>query len=187
MFRRPAASAIPRSNRLLTRAFTGRRIARGNGLAPVCTDCHGIHTIKSHIDPNSSVSEQNIARTTCARCHEGVRLSQEFGVAGNRVSSYLDSYHGLASEGGSAVVANCASCHGVHNILPSSDPRSTINRANLDATCGKCHKGVTQKFTLTKVHMDVSTVQRHRLDCRALGAMVLFGVDHRRDWRDVPA
>jgi cytochrome b subunit of formate dehydrogenase len=134
----------------------GQAIARGNGLAPVCTDCHGIHSIKAHIDPNSSVSEQNIARTTCARCHEGVRLSQEFGVAGNRVTSYLDSYHGLASEGGSAVVANCASCHGVHNILPSSDPRSTINRANLDATCGKCHQGVTQKFTLTKVHMDQS-------------------------------
>jgi cytochrome b subunit of formate dehydrogenase len=134
----------------------GQAIARGNGLAPVCTDCHGIHSIKAHIDPNSSVSEQNIARTTCARCHEGVRLSQEFGVAGNRVTSYLDSYHGLASEGGSAVVANCASCHGVHNILPSSDPRSTINRANLGATCGKCHQGVTQKFTLTKVHADGS-------------------------------
>jgi cytochrome b subunit of formate dehydrogenase len=132
----------------------GQGIARGNGLSPVCTDCHGIHSIKAHIDPNSSVSEQNIARTTCARCHEGVRLSQEFGVAGSRVTTYLDSYHGLAAEGGSAVVANCASCHGVHNILPSSDPRSTINRANLDATCGKCHKGVTQKFTLTRVHME---------------------------------
>ena len=132
----------------------GQGISRGNGLSPVCTDCHGIHSIKAHVDPNSSVSEQNLARTTCARCHEGVRLSQEFGVAGNRVSSYLDSYHGLAAEGGSAVVANCASCHGVHNILPSSDPRSTINRANLDATCGKCHQGVTQKFTLTKVHLE---------------------------------
>jgi len=136
------------------KSIHGQGIARGNGLAPVCTDCHGIHSIKAHIDPNSSVSEQNLARTTCARCHEGVRLSQEFGVAGNRVSTYMDSYHGLASEGGSAVVANCASCHGVHNILPSSDPNSTINRANLDTTCGKCHKGVTEKFTLNKVHMD---------------------------------
>jgi cytochrome b subunit of formate dehydrogenase len=132
----------------------GQGLARGNGLAPSCTDCHGIHTIKAHIDPNSSVSEQNLARTTCARCHEGVRLSKEFGVPGNRVSSYMDSYHGLAAEGGSAVVANCASCHGVHNILPSSDPRSTVNRANLDATCGKCHQGVTQKFTLTRVHLE---------------------------------
>jgi len=135
----------------------GQGIAKGNGLAPVCTDCHGIHTIKAHLDPNSPVSEQNLARATCARCHEGVRLSQEFGVAGNRISSYNDSYHGLAAEGGSAVVANCASCHGVHNILPSSDPRSTINKANLDQTCGKCHQGATRKFTQTQVHLGGGT------------------------------
>jgi cytochrome b subunit of formate dehydrogenase len=131
----------------------GQGILKGNGLAPVCTDCHGIHTIKSHANPNSPASEQNLSKDICARCHEGVRLSQEFGVPGNRVTSYLDSYHGLATEGGSVIAANCSSCHGVHNILPSSDPRSTINRANLDATCGKCHQGVTQKFTLTKVHV----------------------------------
>ena len=132
----------------------GQAIARGNQLAPVCTDCHGIHSIKSHADPNSPASQQNLSRDTCARCHEGVRLSQEFGVPGNRVNSYFDSYHGLAAEGGSVVAANCSSCHGVHDILPSSDPRSTINHAHLDATCGKCHKGVTQKFTLTRVHME---------------------------------
>ena len=132
----------------------GQALARGNGDAPVCTDCHGIHSIKSHTDANSPASEQNLSRDTCARCHQGVRLSQEFGVPGNRVTSYFDSYHGLAAEGGSVVAANCSSCHGVHNILPSSDPRSTINKANLDATCGKCHQGVTQKFTLTRVHLE---------------------------------
>ena len=137
----------------------GQALSRGNGLAPVCTDCHGIHTIKAPSDPNSSVSDQNLSSTTCARCHQGVRLTQEFGVMGNRVSTYLDSYHGLASKGGSVVVANCASCHGVHNILPSSDPRSTVNPANLDVTCGQCHKGVTQRFTLNKVHVDVQNGQ----------------------------
>jgi len=132
----------------------GQAIARGNQMAPVCTDCHGIHSIKPHTDPNSPAAEQNLSRDTCARCHEGVRLSQEFGVPGNRVASYFDSYHGLAAEGGSMVAANCSSCHGVHDILPSSDPRSTINKAHLDTTCGKCHKGVTQKFTLTRVHLE---------------------------------
>jgi cytochrome b subunit of formate dehydrogenase len=131
----------------------GQALGRGNALAPTCTDCHGIHTIKAHTDPNAPVAEQNVSRDICARCHEGVRLSQEFGVPGNRVNSYFDSYHGLAAEGGSVVAANCSSCHGVHDILPSSDPRSTINAANLDATCGKCHQGVTQKFTRTPVHM----------------------------------
>jgi len=138
----------------------GQGIARGNNLAPVCTDCHGIHSIKSHRDPNASVSGQNVSRDTCAPCHEGVRLSKEFGLPSNRVSSYMDSYHGLAVEGGSIVAANCSSCHGVHDILPSSDPRSTVNHANLQVTCGKCHKGVTQKFVLTRVHFEDGTHPR---------------------------
>ena len=83
-----------------------------------------------------------------------VRLSQELGIPSARATTYLQSYHGLASKLGSAVVANCASCHGVHNILPSSDPHSTINQANLIKTCGQCHPGVGQKFVLGKVHVD---------------------------------
>jgi cytochrome b subunit of formate dehydrogenase/ribosomal protein S14 len=135
------------------RSIHGQAAARGNSLAPVCTDCHGIHTIQSHADRTSPTAAQNLSRETCAQCHEGVRLSEEFGVPGGRVTSYFDSYHGLAVQGGSVVAANCSSCHGVHDILPSSDPRSTVNTANLDATCGQCHKGVTRKFTLTRVHL----------------------------------
>ena len=54
---------------------------------------------------------------------------------------------------GSSAVANCASCHGVHNILPSSDPKSTINHANLAHTCGQCHPGANDKFIANKVHL----------------------------------
>jgi cytochrome b subunit of formate dehydrogenase len=132
----------------------GQAIANGNWQAPVCTDCHGIHSIKSHLDPNSPVNAANLAQATCARCHEGVRLSQEFGIEGRRETTYLASYHGLAASRGSQIVANCASCHGVHNILPSTDPRSTINSANLAKTCGQCHPGVTEKFASAKVHVD---------------------------------
>lgn len=135
----------------------GQAITRGNMMSPVCTDCHGIHSIQSIKDPRSPVAEQNVSKDVCARCHEGVRLSKEFGVPGNRVSSYMDSYHGLATEGGSVVAANCSSCHGVHDILPSSDPRSTINHAHLQATCGKCHQGVTQKFIYARVHLEDGT------------------------------
>lgn len=75
-------------------------------------------------------------------------------MAARRASTYLESYHGLAAQRGSSVVANCASCHGVHNILPSSDPHSMVNRANLVNTCGQCHPGVGKKFALGKVHVD---------------------------------
>ncbi len=131
----------------------GQAIARGNWQAPVCTDCHGIHTIKAPSDPNSSVAAANVGNV-CAQCHGSVRLSNEFGMPAGQVTSYLSSYHGMASKMGSATVANCASCHGVHNILPSSDPRSTINHANLAKTCGQCHPGANDKFISFKVHSD---------------------------------
>lgn len=132
----------------------GTAVAQGNWQAPVCTDCHGIHSIKARSDPNSPVSAQNVAQVTCARCHEGVRLSQEFGVEGRRETTYLASYHGLASKMGSQIVANCASCHGTHSIFPSSDSRSTIHPSHLARTCGQCHPGVTEKFAASKVHVD---------------------------------
>ena len=131
----------------------GQAVARGNWQAPVCTDCHGIHTIKAPTDANSSVAAANV-KNTCGQCHESVRLSNEFGVPGGRYASYLASYHGMAQNVGSSTVANCASCHGVHNILPSADPKSTINHANLAKTCGQCHPGANDKFITSKVHLD---------------------------------
>ncbi len=52
----------------------GQAIARGNWAAPVCTDCHGIHTIKAPNDPKSAVASANV-ENTCASCHGSVKLS----------------------------------------------------------------------------------------------------------------
>ena len=129
----------------------GQAVARGVSKSPVCTDCHGIHDIKNPIQANGRADA--VGTEKCAQCHEGVTLTQEFGVAGDRVRSYKDSYHGLASQLGSSVVANCASCHGVHNILPSSNPKSMINLANLPQTCGQCHIGAGANFAKGKIHL----------------------------------
>lgn len=131
----------------------GQAVTRGVSRSPVCTDCHGIHGIRSPVEPASANASSAVATETCAGCHEGVTLTKEFGVAGERVSSYKDSYHGLASQMGSRVVANCASCHGVHNILPSSDPRSMISANNLPQTCGQCHVGAGVNFARGRIHL----------------------------------
>ena len=131
----------------------GQAVMRGVSRSPVCTDCHGIHNIMAPIDRDSATASATVATETCAGCHQGVTLTKEFGVAGERVSSYKDSYHGLASRMGSKVVANCASCHGVHNILPSSDPRSMISTNNLPQTCGQCHIGAGVKFATGRIHL----------------------------------
>ena len=58
----------------------------------------------------------------------------------------------MASEKGDLKVANCASCHGVHNIYKSEDARSTVNTANLTTTCGQCHPNASATFASIQVH-----------------------------------
>ncbi|HYW73604.1 MAG TPA: cytochrome b/b6 domain-containing protein, partial [Pyrinomonadaceae bacterium] len=147
----------------------GQALARGVSRTPVCTDCHGIHNILQPFVGTKETISPTVGTESCAKCHEGVTLTQEFGVASGRVSSYKDSYHGLASQLGSKVVANCASCHGVHNILPSTDPRSMISGANLQQTCGQCHVGASENFTKGKIHFAselVSNVSTHDMGAR---------------------
>ncbi|HEX8926070.1 MAG TPA: cytochrome b/b6 domain-containing protein [Terriglobales bacterium] len=137
----------------------GKAIAAGNIHAPNCTDCHGVHLIKRPSDPSSTVAAQSQAEKTCAQCHESVRMSAEFGVPGGRTSTYLASYHGLASEGGSKSAASCSSCHTAHNILPSSDPASSVNAKNLPTTCGQCHPGANANFAKGTMHLDPTQVK----------------------------
>ena len=130
----------------------GQALESGNNGAPVCTDCHGDHQILAPSNPHSTVSSNNIVQM-CSHCHASVRLTQRYGLPKNAVGSYLDSYHGLAKQGGMTTVANCASCHGAHEILPSSNPNSPINVANIAKTCGKCHPGADARFASFPVHV----------------------------------
>jgi formate dehydrogenase gamma subunit len=132
----------------------GQALNRGNLHSAACTDCHGIHGIKKPSDPKSSVNAENLATETCAQCHQNNRLSSEFGIAGDRSKTYLANYHGMAKSMGSKTVASCASCHGFHDILPASDPKSRVNSANLVKTCGECHKGANASFVSAKIHAE---------------------------------
>lgn len=130
----------------------GRALARGITDAPLCTDCHGEHRILKHTNEDSRVNSAHI-RETCGECHGDVRLTRKFGMPSDRLVSFDSSFHGLAAKSGSQTVANCASCHGVHNILASSDPHSTINPKNLPKTCGQCHPGAGERFAISQVHV----------------------------------
>lgn len=121
----------------------------------MCTDCHGEHTITSVKDPNSLVSPSKIPET-CARCHEEKKLTEKYSIVTKRLTTYFNTFHGIAVKFGDTTVANCASCPGAHLILPRDDPWSPINPANLQNTCGKCHPGASENFAKGRVHVDVS-------------------------------
>lgn len=135
----------------------GQAVAHGALDAPVCTDCHGDHTILGPNEPDSLVNPARVSIVTCGRCHGDARLDARYNLPADRVPTFADSYHGLAARAGSQSMANCASCHGVHNIFPSSDPRSTVNAANLARTCGACHPGAGQTFAIGLVHVGVQS------------------------------
>lgn len=131
----------------------GRAAAEDISESPVCTDCHGEHRILGPEEVGSPVSASNVPKMTCERCHGDLRITEKFDLPANVVASFEDSFHGLAGRAGSQSVANCASCHGVHNIRPSSDPRSQIHKANLAETCGSCHPGAGTRFALGPIHI----------------------------------
>lgn len=130
----------------------GQLATRGETDAPVCTDCHGEHGILSPDDPLSPVSGSKVAEMTCSPCHESAVLNEKYGIRTGRLTTFIDSYHGLKSKAGDTHVANCASCHGVHRILPSSDPTSTVHPSNLSSTCGECHPNISEAMAATPIH-----------------------------------
>lgn len=130
----------------------GQALAKGVLEAPICNDCHGEHNIQSPKNAQSPVNAANI-RDTCASCHADVRLNRKFNLPTDRIKTFEESYHGLVAKAGSQTAANCASCHGIHNILPSADPKSTVNAKNLSKTCGKCHPGTSGRYAIGPVHI----------------------------------
>ncbi len=133
----------------------GQALAAGRRDAPTCTDCHSEHKIQG-LKNNSALS---ISQDICSKCHDSERLNTKYNLPADRVKTFFASYHGLAAQYGATRAANCGSCHGAHRILPSTDPRSTIYKDNLAATCGQCHPGASANFSQGKIHVDVEAAE----------------------------
>ena len=115
----------------------GKAIASGNLNAPVCSDCHTAHAILQPTEATFRMQSTPI----CGSCHK------------DKLSTYRDTFHSqLGSLGGYVETARCWDCHGAHDVLPASDPRSPIAPANLVATCGKCHAGANASFVQYQPH-----------------------------------
>lgn len=154
----------------------GTAVAKGNFDAPVCTNCHGEHNILRHNDPQSPVAAKNLSSQVCSPCHSSVALSAKYGLANDRFKTFSDSYHGLAIRGGSVEVANCASCHGSHNIKASSDSTSTTHKTHLATTCGKCHPGANDRFGIGSVHVTMAAKEEPMLYWIASAYIILIVV-----------
>jgi predicted CXXCH cytochrome family protein len=115
----------------------GKAVAAGHLDAPVCSDCHTAHAIEQ---PTAAAFRMQ-STPICGNCHK------------DKFSTYRDTFHSqLGSLGGYVETARCWDCHGAHNVLPASDPRSPIAQANLINTCGRCHAGANASFVQYQPH-----------------------------------
>jgi uncharacterized protein with PIN domain len=105
-------------------------VGKTNKQLPVCNDCHSAHTIRR---ADESGFKLDIMQK-CGRCHEEI------------AKTYFDTYHGKVSQLGYTKTAKCYDCHGAHDILAVSDPKSHLSHDNVVKTCQNCHSGATRRF-----------------------------------------
>ncbi len=112
---------------------------------PSCSDCHPPHGLR-RARKNFSVAPV----ATCGRCHA------------ERLGTFEQTYHGKVSTlGFGEKVANCASCHGTHEIRAAADPSSRVHPGNLVQTCGECHENAHSSFVQYDVHADPTDAENY--------------------------
>ena len=115
----------------------GKAIKAGNLKAPVCSDCHTAHAIMRPTDAKFRMQ----STPQCGSCHK------------DKLSTYHDTFHSqLGLLGGYVETARCSDCHGAHEVLPASNPRSPIAPQNLVHTCSKCHADANTSFVKYQPH-----------------------------------
>lgn len=128
----------------------GAALIEGNPDVPVCTDCHGVHNIQDPRTEQFRIDEPEL----CAGCHANTQLMNKYGLSADVYDVYSLSWHGVDLSIYKARwptiwhdTAICSDCHGVHDILSTSNPASHVSDQNLLATCQQCHPGVSPNWT----------------------------------------
>jgi hypothetical protein len=128
----------------------GAALTSGNPDVPTCIDCHGVHDIP---DPTTAAFRLASPRM-CADCHTDAQKMKTYGLSTEVLRTYVADFHGstvmLFQRRHPDQLTNkpvCFDCHGFHDIASKSDPRKGLHvKANLLATCRKCHPDASTDF-----------------------------------------
>jgi len=128
----------------LTASVHGKLSITGKERIAQCTTCHGAHGILPAANPASPVHPVRVVNT-CSQCHANARYMQTYNpsLPVDQREKYRSSVHGMRNAKGDAKVAQCASCHGSHEIRPAADVKSAVYPTNIPQTCSRCHSDET--------------------------------------------
>jgi predicted CXXCH cytochrome family protein len=144
-----------------------------------CANCHGG-------DPTNDDAENAMSKKAgfkghidrkqipllCSSCHSDAERMKKSnpGLRVDQLQLYKTSVHGQKWAQGDSKVAVCTDCHGTHDLLAPSDPRSKVHPPNIAQTCARCHADAvymkpyaikTDQFGLYKqsVHFEAMAVR----------------------------
>jgi predicted CXXCH cytochrome family protein len=125
---------------MLTTSVHGKLSITGKERIAQCTTCHNAHGIQSASSRASPVHPLNVVNT-CSQCHANARFMQTYNpsLPVDQREKYRTSIHGMRNARGDAKVAQCASCHGSHEVRSVADVKSLVYATNIPQTCSKCH------------------------------------------------
>ncbi|HXG00639.1 MAG TPA: cytochrome c3 family protein [Bacteroidota bacterium] len=134
-------SSLPTNQwELLQTSVHGKLAITGKEHIAQCTTCHNAHGIVPVKNPASPVYPLNVVKT-CASCHANAAFMRSYNpsLPVDQLEKYRTSVHGARNAKGDAKTAECASCHGSHDIRSAKDVKSKVYPTNLPATCSTCH------------------------------------------------
>ena len=91
-------------------------VKEGSKKAPLCSDCHNPHTVKSFKET------QPLEATPCVKCHEPI------------FKAYSKDVHGLERVAKGKSAPSCTDCHAAHDVKAAS------LGSGMKDTCLSCHK-----------------------------------------------
>jgi len=108
-----------------------------------CISCHrGSDTQADESDAHAGMTARPARAAVaalCGSCHSDPQKMGPYGLPVDEEALYRTSEHGRRTSQNDARSATCIDCHGAHESLPASDPRSLTHRANRDQVCARCH------------------------------------------------
>jgi hypothetical protein len=109
-----------------------------------CADCHGgdptaLAIAKAHGKGFKGAPSTKDVPEFCGGCHSDASRMHQYNLRTDQLEHYRISEHGRHLAAGDTKVATCVSCHGSHEVYAVYDPVSPVYRANVPATCARCH------------------------------------------------
>ena len=88
-------------------------------------ECNGCHM---DLAGKELPHAEKLEKVDCGLCHP------------DQQAQFAESLHGRARDKGDTLSPSCKECHGTHNVLRASNPRSITSTMQVPRLCGQCHR-----------------------------------------------